>query len=231
LRAEAASPPVIEAKADQVLRQMAEYLSTLKSFSWHTQSAIDEVLSNGFKLQFAETVDVFVRRPNRLRVNGNGDKRNQQLFYDGKSVTLFDEDFNTYATVKAPPDIEKTLDYTLEAFNISAPLSELVYRNAYDILTESVQSGFYIGLSSINGVKSHHLAFRQKDIDWQIWIEDSKTPLPRKLVITSKWVTGAPQFISLLSDWNTSAQLTDSLFNFVVPEKAEKIEFLPAEGK
>jgi len=228
LRAEGADPPAIQAKADQVLRQMADYLKSLEQFSFRAESTIEEVLSTGLKLQFAYTANIYVRRPSRLRANGSGDRFNQQLFYDGKTVTLLDKGSNVYATIKAPGNIEEALDYALEAFNLSAPLSEIIYRNAYDILTEEVQSGFYVGLSSIRGVKCHHLAFRQKEIDWQIWIEDSKTPVPRKFIITEKWVTGGPQFSSLIDGWNASPRLKDSLFNFLVPKGAEMIEFLPA---
>ncbi len=221
--------PAIDPKADLILRQMSEFLNTLKAFTFHAENAADEVVSAGLKLQFADAVDVSVRRPNRLRVNINGDTHNQQIFYDGKDITLFSLDTNFYATIAAPSEIEKALDYALRAFNLSAPLADLVYRNAYDLLMENVESGSYIGLHTVHGVKSHHLSFRQNDTDWQIWIEDSKTPFPRKMVITSKWIAGAPQFMALLSNWNTSPRLTDSIFNFVVPEKAERIEFLPAK--
>lgn len=228
LRAEAADPPAIEAKADQVLRQMTDYLKSLEQFSIRAENTIEEVLSTGLKLQFTHTVNIYVRRPDRLRANGSGDKLNQQLFYDGKTISLLDKDSNVYSTIKAPGNIEEALDYALEAFDLSAPFSEIIYRNAYDILTEEVQSGFYVGVSSIRGVKCHHLAFRQKEIDWQIWIEDSKTPIPRKFIITSKWVTGAPQFSSRIDELNASPRLKDNLFTFVAPKGAERIEFLPA---
>ena len=72
----------------------------------------------------------------------------------------------------------------------------------------------------------HHLAFRQKEIDWQIWIEDSPTPLPRKFLITDKQAKGL-QFTAWLSQWNTAPQLEDGLFVFVVPAKAEKVDLRP----
>jgi len=135
LTADATEPPVIEAKADQVLRQMSDYLNSLEQFTFRTENTIEEVLSTGLKLQFANIVNVFVRRPNRLRVNGSGDKFNQQLFYDGKTMTLLDADANVYGTIIVPGEIEPALDHALDTFDLSAPLSELVYRNAYDILT------------------------------------------------------------------------------------------------
>ena len=48
------------------------------------------------------------------------------------------------------------------------------------------------GLHLVRGIQCHHLVFIQDDIDWQIWIENSQTPLPRKMVITSKWLAGGP---------------------------------------
>ena len=92
-----------------------------------------------------------------------------------------------------------------------------------------MQSGFYAGLSAVLGVECHHLAFRGEETDWQIWIENSERPLPKKCVITTKWVAGAPQFTALLTNWDVSPQLKDSLFTFVPPGKAQKIEFLPVD--
>jgi hypothetical protein len=222
--------PAIEPQADKVLRQMSEHLDSLKQFSFHTENTTDEVRTSGQKLQFGHAVDVFVRRPNRLRASVKGDIRgDRELFYDGKTITLFAKNVNLYGTLKAPADIEGALDHARESFSLEAPLADIVYRNSFEILTEGITTGAYIGLNPVDGVECHHLAFSRDDIDVQVWVENSKTPLPRKLIITEKWVTGAPQFTARLSDWDTSPKLKESLFTFVPPDKAEKIEFLPAE--
>jgi len=51
-----------------------------------------------------------------------------------------------------------------------------------------------IGKGVIDGIECDHLAFRNIDTDWQIWIEAGARPIPRKYVITSKAVAGAPQY-------------------------------------
>jgi hypothetical protein len=173
---------------------------------------------------------MFVRRPDRLRADINGDILNQQLFYDGKRITLYGKNVNYYATADAPADIESALDYAEQALGLVAPASDLIYRNAYSILTEDVHSGIYVGLSTVEGVECNHLAFRAEETDWQIWIENSKTPFPRKFIITSKWVTGAPQFVLLVTQWDVSLEFEDKVFSFVAPEGAQKIEFLPPEN-
>ena len=154
----------------------------------------------------------------------------QEIYYDGKMITLYGKQVNYYGTIEAPPTIEDAMDHALQSTDLVAPCADLIYRDAYGILTENVRSGRYVGRSSVFGVECHHLAFRGPEVDWQIWIENSKTPLPRKFVITSKWVAGAPQFIGLPTKWDVAPQLKDSLFTFVPPEGTHQIDFFPAEN-
>jgi hypothetical protein len=66
-------------------------------------------------------------------------------------------------------------------------------------------------------------------VDWQIWLEDGPRPLPRKVVITYKESAGHPQYTSLLSNWNLSADVPDSAFAATIPKDAKKVEFGPAQ--
>ena len=226
---DAGSSSSIDPKADQALRQMSDFLKSLQSFTFRTENTTDEIALAGSKIQFGQTVDIYVKRPDRLRANAEGDLANQQFFFDGKSITLFNKDKNVYATLKAPDEIESALEFAQNAFEINAPLSDLIYPDAYRVLTAKVHSGYYVGLHLIGGVKCHHLLFIQDDIDWQIWIENSQTPFPRKMVITSKWLAGGPQFTALMSYWKSSARLPEDLFIFTAPLTAQKIKILPAE--
>jgi hypothetical protein len=191
---------------------------------------MDTLLSTGQILQLGRSIEVFVRRPDRLRGNMNGGRYDQEFYYDGKSITLLTKDVNYYATTEAPPNIEAALDDAEESFGLVAPFADLISSNAYDILIEDVTLGLYVGLSNVLGVECHHLAFRGEETDWQIWIENSEKPLPRKFMITSKWVTGAPRFVGLVTGWDLSPDLKDSLFTFVAPEGAEEIEFFAPDN-
>ena len=76
-------------------------------------------------------------------------------------------------------------------------------------------------------------AFVQEAIDWQIWIEQGKQRVPRKLAITYKLRPGAPQYVALLSDWDLSTPIAESLFTADIPEGTAQISFLkvpPPEG-
>ena len=220
----------IEPKADQMLRKMSDYLANLKQFGVQTENTLEVVLISGQKVQFDNPVDVTIKRPNKLRADRKGDVFDQEFYYDGKTLTLYSPGKNYYATVQAPPTLDETLDFATEALDLYAPGGDLIYSNAYDILTEDVISGSYIGVSVVGGVKCHHLAFRGNEVDWQIWIEDGDKPLPKKFVITTKWMTGAPQFTVSIKSWNLSPKLTESMFTFVPPKDAQKIDFVRLTG-
>ena len=221
---------VIDAQAEKILKTMIDYRNQLKAFSFHADNMVDDMLDSGLKLQYSRSVDAFIRRPGRIRANVNGDLIHQKFFYDGKTITLYDGDHNVYATIDAPSDISSALRHAVQAFDLHAPLADLFAKTSYEELTTGVLQGSYVGLHDVLGTKCHHLVFRQRDVDWQIWIDAGSKPLPRKYIVTQKWVTGAPQFTALLSNWNTSARLKDNLFKFVPPKKAEQIEFMPASG-
>jgi hypothetical protein len=225
---DASSSRSIDPRADRVLRQMSDYLGSLTEFMFRAENTADEYAVAGSKVQFGQTVDVYVKRPDRLKANVQGDLENQQFFFDGKSITLFNKDKNVYTTLKAPGEIEQALEHAQDAFGIDAPLGDLIYRDAYRTLMKEALFGHYIGLHLVQGVQCHHLLFVQDDIDWQIWIENSPTPLPRKMVITSKWLAGGPQFTALIDYWKTSTSLAEDLFIFTAPVTARQIELLPA---
>jgi len=222
-----AKVPDIDPKAGEVLQQTCDYLKNLRQFSVQAEITEDVLLTSGQRIQSGRSLEAAVRRPDRLRAESVGDMDNRLLVYDGKTITLLDRTKNFYTTITAPPDLDAALEHGTQAFNLRAPLADLIYTKAYEYLTEGVLSGFYVGLSKVQGVPCHHLAFREKDIDWQIWVEDGPTPLPRKFLITDKTAQGL-QFTAVFTKWNTSPQLEDGLFTFVAPEKAEKIDILPA---
>ena len=93
------------------------------------------------------------------------------------------------------------------------------------MLSEDVIDAKHIGRGVINGVECEHLAFRDLDTDWQIWIEVGAKPIPRKFVITSKAVTSGPQYSLLITNWKTDAPIAADAFELHAPAGAKKVEF------
>jgi hypothetical protein len=197
------------------------------------------VLKSGQKIEFNASSEVDVQRPNQVRSDRKGELAHVSLFYDGSSVTIYGRRANFYATAKAPPTIDATIDFLRDRLDIDIPAADLLTSDPYRVLMEDVVAGMYVGKADIGGVPCHHLAFRGDKTDWQIWIEDSVNPVPRKLVVTTKDVRSMPEFSVELHDWNLDPRWTPNFFTFVPPRGAERIDFLglanlpkpPREGK
>ena len=223
----AQSSEEVEPEAIALLRRATDYLEGLKQFRVEADTTIEVVLDDGEKLQFGHRVSVTVKRPNKLRAERIGDLVSQVFYYDGKSLSLNLPGQGYYATVAAPATIEAMLDFAREKLDVIAPAADLIYKNAFERLADGLTSAYVVGPAPVGGVPCDHLAFRNAEVDWQIWIQQGGKPLPRKIVITSKRMPESPQFAVLLSKWDAAPKLTDATFSFVPPKKSQKIEFLP----
>jgi hypothetical protein len=215
----------IAPEAQQLLKASTDFIASQNQFSLDTRNSLEVVLHSGQKIQFNHTARQSVQRPNKLRAERTGDLVEQLFVYDGQSFTMYSPGSKAYSTVGAPGTLEGMLDFARTSLDIVAPAGDLIYKNAYEILTESVISGFVVGKGVIEGVRCDHLAFRTPTTDWQIWIQEGAQPLPRQLVITSRDVFNAPQFSVTVTKWDLQPRFNAQTFSFTPPDGAKKLEF------
>ena len=212
----------VDPKAIEALKAMGAYLRTLKSFALHSDTTKDEVLDSGQTIQFTNTIDIQSKLPNRLRLEVNSDRIQRKIYYDGKTVTQYAPRLNYYATFDAPGTVRETLVAAADKFDLRLPLADLFFWGTDQSGIEDIKSAIEVGASRVGGVECTHYAFRQDGVDWQLWIERGKTPLPRKLVITTRDEPAHPQYMAVLR-WDLKASMTDKTFAFVPPKGAQKI--------
>jgi hypothetical protein len=221
-----AQPAGVEPRADAVLRGMTAYLSGLQKFSVTTENTLEVVTTEGQKIQFTAPASMTVARPNKLVAQRRGDIVDQMMYYDGKTLTLYEPAAQYYATVPAPATLDAMLDAAYEQLDLVAPGADLIDTRAYERLMLDVQSGVYLGTAMVAGQRCHHLAYRATEVDWQLWVRDGAQPAPCRYVITSKTMPGAPQFAVQVLKWDTSPDVSAARFRFVAPKGAKAIEFL-----
>lgn len=220
-----AAKPKIEPRADEILKKACAYVANLKQFGLKVEETFDEMSASGQKLQFTNRRKVLVRRPGQLMADSEGDTTKRLFYYDGKFITLFDPVAKTYATHEAPPTLDAMFDFLNENLGFSIPTADLLFSDPYKVLTEQVEEGEYIGLHWVGRRKCHHLAFRQRGMDWQLWVDAGDKPLPLKFLITYRRLPGEPQFATVF-DWDESAKIAEDAFTFKPPADAKKIEFI-----
>lgn len=218
----AVDPAVIAA-----LNQMGAFLRSLQTFAIRSENTIDEILDTGQKIQFAELVEMWVRRPDGLRVNYASDHKQRQFFYDARTFTLYAPQRGFYASFAAPPVLSELIDVLEQRYNIEMPLVDLFYWGTEKSGLNQLVSAMDVGPGRVGQVECDHYALQQSDVDWQLWIERGPQRLPRKLLITSKREPAQPQFAAVLG-WNLRPVLDDASFTFQPPRGAQRIAFEPA---
>jgi hypothetical protein len=225
LAAANAAAPAIAEQADRLIKEMSAYIGSANEFTFHADVTFDHVLPSGQKLQFAAAKEVVLQRPGRLYVEWNGDLGVRQFWFDGKSVTLYDPAMPFYASEKAPPEIDNMLAQLLPKLDFVPPLADFLYRDPYKTVRDNLQYGFDLGQTDVNGRSCRTLAFVEKDIDWQIWIDNGPQLTPCKLVITYKNQPAQPQFTAVFRDWDFAPRIAEPVFTPELPPGMEKIPF------
>lgn len=215
----------IDPEAEKLLKTTLDYLSSLQKFSVHTQNTVDVILESGQKVQDDFAVNVTVERPNKMYTERQDGFVSQSLYYDGKTVTVFNATQNYYATVAAPDSIESMLVFIQTSLGFISPASDLLYRDVFPFLMQNVYSAIIAGKTSIGGVRCIHLAFSRPDVDFQIWIPETGEALPRKYVVTDKTSFGQPNTVAVMSNWNIAPDINNAMFNFVPPTGAHVTNF------
>lgn len=217
---------MVDPEATRLLKRMTDYLGGLDRFSVDTDNMLEDVLVSGQKIQYDFTAGVQIQRPDRLRAERTGDLFQQIIVYDGSTLSIHNPQDGYYAQAAAPDNIDDLLHFARDTLDIVPPIGDVVFTNAFDLLTASVTEGYVVGKSMVGGVKCDHLAFRTPVVDWQIWIADGDQPLPYKYVLTTMDDPAQPQYLVMMSNWNVAPKFNDAIFQFAEPRDAKEIEFL-----
>lgn len=220
-------PPDITPETKAAIGAMCDFLKKQPALTFSVEVAREQVYPNGQTIQLTRLLDVALKRPNKLFIRITGDERDRIFVYDGKTVAMADLDKGVYAVLDAPPTIDAMLTMLSQQYGLSAPTSDFLYSDPCVALLDDVKTGDLLGEHLAAGRPCQHLAFTQKDVDWQLWVENGKQPLPRKLVINDKEKMGWPQFSATFTHFDLHPRLAPGLFTFTPAKDAHKIDFVP----
>jgi hypothetical protein len=222
------SPPLAQAQeaqdARKILKAMSDYVTGQRNISFAFDSTIEVVTRRMQKIQFNSSGDVLLTRPDKLRATRTGGYADVELVFDGKTATLFGKNRNAYAQVDATGSVDQLIDRLRDNLNIDMPGADLLLSTVYQDLSADIEDGVHIGRGVIEGVECDHLAFRNDDVDWQLWVEVGAKPIPRKYVITTNSVSGGPQYSLVIRNWKTDVQPGPDAFLFKPTSGAHKVE-------
>lgn len=220
-----------EAKARSIMKTSAEYISGLKGFRFSAEVTSDSFSNSAEMIEGGMSRNFSVRRPDRVRVDGRGrDATTFTLIANAEKVLATKSPQNIHYEVASPGTLDDLVDMITAELNVRPPLAHLIYSNLWRVFDIRIETGRYVGEAEINEVICDHLAFRNLDADWQVWVERGDRPVIHRLVIRYKSRLGYPTFRAELEDWDVDADLPDTLFETVVPKGSRKVELSEIQG-
>jgi hypothetical protein len=213
-----------ESDATVILKAMSDYIGSRKTIKFTFDSDIEIITPQLEKIQFSNSGEALLSRPDKLRAHRISGHADVAMFFDGKTVKIYGKNINGYAQLEAQESVDQLIHSIRAGHGATLPGADLLLSNSYEILAAGIMEAKYIGPGIIDGRECEHLAFRNFDTDWQLWVEAGEFPIPRKLVITSKTINSAPQYTLRIKSWETGIETSPSDFTFTPPADAKKLD-------
>lgn len=213
-----------EADARNLVKAMSDYMVAQKAISFAYDATLDVVTVDHQRLALASSGTVVLNRPDKLHATRSGGFADVEMIFDSKTLTLLGKNMNVYAQIDVPGSIDHLIDELHNTYNRPLPAADLLMTNVEKELMSEVIDVKDLGSGVIGGKECDHLAFRTKEVDWQIWIAQGSQPYPCRYVITSKLIADGPQYTIQVRDWKTGSDVPSEDFIFKNNTNAEKMD-------
>lgn len=219
-----------ETDAKRIFKSMSDFMGAQKSLSCEFDATLEVVTKDDQKLALASSGTLILNRPDKLLVTRKGGFADVEMYFDGKTLTLLGKNLNLYTQIDMPGTIDHLIDELRDTYQRPLPAADLLLSNSYDTLMLDVFDVKDLGSGVIGGVECDFLAFRTNEVDFQIWIAQGDRPYPYRYVITSKRISGEPQYTIQTRNWKTGGDVASTDVSFKNPTKANKVELEDLKG-
>ena len=206
-----------------MLQAMSDYIAAQETLRVTFDSDIEVITPELEKIQFTSSGELTLARPDRLQVRRTGGYADAALLFNGTTATVVDVAGNRFASLPAEGTLEQLRDSLRNQGGVGLPGADLLMTDAFALLSADVIEAKHIGEGVIGGVTCEHLAFRNHDTDWQLWMTTGDNPAPCRMIVTSKTVAAAPQYTLTVRSFETGVAVTDDQFTFALPAGATEV--------
>jgi hypothetical protein len=232
--AAAAEEPLIDPKAVEPVRRMVETLTGSKQLSFTVEQQYDVIQYDGESIEFGSLSEYTIRRPDRMRIERwDRGGRHLQAFYDGATVTVYDDGPKVFASAERSGTLDQLTDFLRDDVGLSMPLANLLGEDLRNLLIENVIAARSIDVQKIEDHPCDHVALRTREgVGIQLWIRQGEHAVPERMIINFERARGRPQFRAEFTNWSLSPRTPDRLFAFDPPRGATQVPFvLPRRGE
>ncbi len=215
-----------------IIDRMSDVIGDLKSCGYRL-SVTSDVADPTFGLvkEFTD-YDVYFSGSERAAVDIHGSKGHKEYLYNGQEFAYYFFDENNYGILPSSgTNVVETIDSLHIKYGIDFPAADFFYPSFTDDLLEDMDIIKYLGMVKIEGKECFHIVASGKEINLEIFINNDAYDLPSKFIITYKTQQGSPQYQATFSDWKINPELPASMFDFLPPPGARKVEIMAKSEK
>lgn len=201
-----------ENDAKTLFKAMSDYVSAQKELSFSYDANLEIVTADMMKVGFASSGTVSLARPDKIRLTRTGGFADVEMAYDGNVLSVLGKKLNVFTSTETKGSIDELIDTLRFEYGAEAPAADLLSSNPYEAMTSNVTAAMDLGSGVIRGQVCDHLAFRTREVDWQVWIAQGDKPYPCRLEITSKLTAMAPSYRVDVYDWKAGDGVAGTSF-------------------
>lgn len=222
--------PSLDKRALDALKSMSDTIAQAKTVKFQARSMVPIRTPVGIWINLYGTSNVVMQGQNKLFVSMAGDFAPIDLYFDGKVITRYSPEKNFYSVKDEPGTVDDMIEKAREEEGRSFPYADILIAEPYAALTDGLTSALYVGQSTLKplsgqeGVKTDHLVFENKEVQWQVWI-GSVDHLPRLVVATYLDDVSEPSYTVEFGGWKLNETVDAATFAFNNTSNAAKIEF------
>lgn len=215
----------------ELVKKSYNYLGSLRNYSFKATIVNEDEYAGHMMLYIQHHYNVAVQRPDKVRMQVRGDVENRNIVMNDGKVSKYELEENTYSEIAVEDDIDDALDTLIDDYNLSIPLTQLIYSDtAVDLDDDLENDGYYFGTVNVDNKPCYYIGFPGKEWDIQLWIEKGDRPLIRRAALVDKMMKGQPRSMIKVA-WNIDEITDQSIFTFTAPKGAKKMEMKKIEKK
>ena len=209
----------IDPRSAEIVTRAADFLVKQPRMSFNWFVSFDEVEDDRQKVTYIRSGNTEMSRDGGFVARSERDGTLRDFYYDGSVFTVASPNEQFYASAPFAGGFDALVDAVREYTGTILPLWSIMSPTLNTGLLDDVESGTYLGTTLIAGQEVHHLAFREAEEDWQIWIStDDNRPLPIMIVGTERTEPGLPQYRVFITDWDLEPEIDPQQFRYTPRE-------------
>jgi hypothetical protein len=210
------------ARGREIIERMSTKLSSSPAVTVTTREVRNQVKASGEAQVINLTRESAIRRPDRAYFKTSGDIQ-VEGWYDGVGLTVALHDQKVFAQARMPETLDKALDSMYERYGVPTPVGDYFYSSPAKALLADSTTGGWVGREAVDGQQADHLAFKDKGVDWEVWVAATGDPVPLKARSTFTGTKRLRDIEMTFSNWNFAPTIADDRFTPKVPADYEGI--------